>query len=78
MRRLKEKAYQERRSFKDVVNETLRNGLDPSNSQNHESSNFIIKAHHCGFRSGIDQGKLNQLADQIDEEDFIAESSRDE
>jgi hypothetical protein len=29
-----------------------------------------------GFRPGIDPGKLNQLVDQLEVEDFIAEAQR--
>ena len=65
--KLKEKALRERRSFKDVVNETLRIGLDPSGAEAAAEARFVVKPHHCGFRTGVDAGRLNQLVDEFDE-----------
>jgi predicted DNA-binding ribbon-helix-helix protein len=72
-RKLKEIAARKRMSFKDVVNETLRAGLKAGSES--ESEPFRVKAHNCGFRSGIDSVKLNQLSDELQIEDFVAERS---
>jgi hypothetical protein len=37
---------------------------------------YTLEPHPSGFRSGIDQGKLNQLLDQLEVEDFIAKVPR--
>jgi len=49
--------------------------LDPSASRRSaELTGFVVKPHHCGFRAGVDTGKLNQLVDELDGEDFKAET----
>jgi hypothetical protein len=50
------------RSFKEVVNETLRHGLATGASPARRKSRFRVHAQACGFRGGIDLTKLNQLA----------------
>jgi hypothetical protein len=62
-------------SFKQALNEVIRRGLAaPARREAH--ARFIITPHAGGFRPGIDPGKLNQLVDQLETEDFIAESQR--
>ena len=65
-------------SFKHVVNDTLRRGLavGPSSSPG-ERPRFLVEPRACGFRPGIDPLRLNQLLDQLETEDFIAQSSRE-
>jgi hypothetical protein len=63
--RLNEKAHRERKSFKQVVNETLSRGLLISDSPS-QPEHFSVQAHACGRREGIDYGKLNQLSDEIE------------
>ncbi|MDY7030140.1 MAG: DUF2191 domain-containing protein [Spirochaetota bacterium] len=63
--RLNEKAHRERKSFKQVVNETLSRGLLISDSPS-QPEHFSVKVHACGRREGIDYGKLNQLSDEIE------------
>jgi hypothetical protein len=36
----------------------------------------VVQPHAGGFRPGIDPGMLNQLVDQLEVEDFIAEARR--
>jgi hypothetical protein len=37
---------------------------------------FTVQPHDSEFRAGIDPGKLNQLVDQLEVEDFIAKAQR--
>lgn len=62
-------------SFKQALNEVIRRGL-ASPAQREARTRFTLEPHAGGFRPGIDTGKLNQLADQLDTEDFIAEARR--
>jgi hypothetical protein len=34
----------------------------------------VVKAHAGGFRPGIDPGKLNQLVDELEVDDFVGEA----
>ena len=55
-------------SFKQVVNETLRRGLSASEGPGGDPEPFRVEASSCGFRSGIDPTKLNQLYDELEAE----------
>lgn len=63
---LREEARRTGRSFKDVVNETLRRGLGAGKGPGRRPRRFRVRAKACGFRSGIDLMKLNQLVDELD------------
>jgi len=75
-RRLKESARRKQVSFKQVVNETLRLGLSPGRGPRERSRRFRVEAAHCGFYPGIDTGKLNHLADELDAAEYLAEEDR--
>lgn len=54
------------RSFKDVVNETLRRGLTRGDKPGRGPRRFRVRAKACGFRPGIDLSRLNQLVDELE------------
>jgi hypothetical protein len=57
--------------FKDIVNRTLRAGLgEEAKSRQHPAPKVI--PHAFGFRPGIDLDKLNQLADELEDEAYAA------
>ncbi len=74
--RLKELAHRRRLSFKQVVNETLRAGLASGRKPAGGSRAFRVDAVHCGFVAGVDTGKLNQLVDELEAAEHVAEESR--
>jgi len=58
-------------SFKEIVNMALRRGLASA----HEvapAQRVVTRPHDYGFKPGIDLDKLNQLADELEAEEFIA------
>lgn len=59
------------RSFKEVVNAVIRQGLSagaqPSAA---EDRPFVVQPQACGLRPGIDPMRLNQLLDQLEIEQF--------
>jgi hypothetical protein len=57
-------------SSKEVVNETLRRGLRRGEKPRARLPRFEVKARACGFRSGVDVLRLNQLSDELEFEDF--------
>lgn len=65
-------ARREGRSFKDVVNETIRRGLltgeRPAES---DRPAFVVEPEACGFLPGIDPLRLNQLVDQMEIDRFV-------
>lgn len=71
--RLKELVKREDKPFKQVVNEILRRGMAGTDDEARPA--FRVSPHRGGFIPGVDLLKLNQLVDELDTEDFVAESS---
>ena len=66
---LKRKAYESGKSFKVIVNETLRAGLT---TKQPKAKPYKVKpASLGGVRSGIDLNKALQLADALEDEEII-------
>jgi hypothetical protein len=57
------------------VNQVLRRGL-AAQQLPADDSPFRVEPHAGGFKPGVDPAKLNQLVDQLDVADFIAETRR--
>lgn len=72
--KLKELAHRRRASFKATLNDVVRRGL-AAQSEAKRLAPFVVEPHAGGFRPGIDPARLNQLLDQLDADDFVAESS---
>lgn len=70
--KLKELAHRRRSSFKDTLNDVIRKGLT-SQAIVGPVERFVVEPHSGGFRPGIDPSKLNELLDDLDVEDFVAE-----
>lgn len=65
-RQLREKARRSGESFKEVVNATLRMGLGSGEKPSPRLPRFEVKPKACGFRSGVDVLRLNQLNDELE------------
>jgi hypothetical protein len=63
------------RPFKQVVNDVLRRGMAPG-PQAPELPRFRIVPNRSGLVPGVDPLRLNQLNDQLEAEDFAAESGQ--
>lgn len=72
--RLKQAARRDGRPFKDVVNETLRAGLGLRDKPGKRRETFVLRTFRSRLKAGIDETKLNQLADQLEVESFLAET----
>lgn len=75
--KLKELAHRRRASFKATLNDVLRRGMAAQATAAEERERFVVEPHAGGFRPGLDPGKLNQLADELDVEDFVDEAGSD-
>ena len=67
--KLKKLAHRTGRSFKATLNDVLRRGLARP-ERDATSRAFVVEPHSGGFRPGVDQGKLNQLVDELEAHDF--------
>jgi hypothetical protein len=74
-KKVKALAHRRGLSFKQALNEVIRRGLTRPVQQGARTK-YTVHPHMGGFRPGIDPGKLNQLVDQLEVEDFIAEAQR--
>jgi len=63
--------HEERRPMKQVVNDALRRALAPQPRR----ERVQLVAHRSAVRPGLDLGKLNQLADEL-EDDVILDAAR--
>jgi hypothetical protein len=68
--RLKEYAHRRQTSFKAALNAAVRRGLSAQEPPASSRRRFVVNPHSSPFRPGIDSGKLNQLADQLEAENF--------
>jgi hypothetical protein len=68
--RLNERTRLTGESFKQVVNETLRAGLDGSEKPAGPLPPFRVMPKAAGFRTGVDVRRLNQLNDELETDRF--------
>ena len=74
--RLNERTRLTGASFKQVVNETLRAGLDGSEKPAHPLPPFRVIPKAGGFRSGVDVRRLNQLNDELESDRLLGKLAR--
>jgi len=72
--KLKELAHRRRTSFKATLNDVLRRGLTAQIGTREDRKPFVVEPHDGSFRPGIDPDKLDQLLDELEVEDFVAEA----
>lgn len=63
-------------SFKQLVNATLRAGLQAGRQPAEPPAPFRVDAKAAGFRAGVDVRRLNQLNDELETEAFQQKLSR--
>jgi hypothetical protein len=67
-------ARRDDRSFKEVVNETLRRGLLTGERPAETGRpSFAVHPEACGFLPGVDPLRLNQLVDQMELDRFVVD-----
>lgn len=73
---LHKKANEEGRPFKAVVNSLLRAGLEASEGPSPHRATVKVIGRPLGLRPGFDSDKLNQLADELEVEEFLKKASK--
>jgi hypothetical protein len=63
-----------RLSFKVALNEAIRRGLQRPASQAKQRP-YQVQTFSSGFQPGIDPTKLNQLADQLESEEYLRKAA---
>jgi hypothetical protein len=66
---------EKRLSLKRVVNDALRAGLSKTGKKE-GAARFVVKPWPLGLKAGIYEGKLGQLLDQLESEEFIRKMSQ--
>ena len=72
---LKEQAGREDKPFKQVVNDLLRRGMSLEKGKSAKTKPFRVKPHRGGFKPGVDLLKLNQLADDLEVDEIVADQA---
>ncbi len=75
VQKLKQRTAQRKLTLKDAVNQALRAGL--SIKKRKPTVKFKVTSHSFGFAPGIDLNKMNQLVDDLEAEDVLAQMRRD-
>jgi hypothetical protein len=74
-RMLADEAHRSRRPFKQVVNDAIRRGLRPA-PRSGRRRRFRVRPHAATLVPGIDAGRLNSLADLLDDEALVPRMRR--
>jgi hypothetical protein len=61
-----EEVHRVRKPLKQVVNEALRRGLT-SPATRRPAKPYRVQAHRAALRPGVDRGRLNALADELED-----------
>ncbi len=72
---LRDAMQRRRQSFKEALNQAIRNGLTDLPSGEREGR-FKVRARPMGLRAGIDPARLNQFADEMEVDAFLTLSQR--
>jgi hypothetical protein len=67
-RLLKERMLENHCSFKEVLNDAVRRGIQQKDSKAAKQKPFVVKAKNLGLHPGIDYNRLNQLPDELETE----------
>jgi hypothetical protein len=72
--KLKRRMAEKKLTLKEAVNQALRAGL--ATEARRPKAQIKVISHSFGFAPGVDLNKMNQLADDLESEDFLAKWRR--
>lgn len=75
---LKAETRRSGQTFKDVVNLVLRRGLRSGQKPEPRLPRFKVQPFSSPFQPGVDPGRLNQLLDDMETEEFLSKRKRDD
>jgi hypothetical protein len=75
VRMIEEEVHRLRQPFKQVVNDALRRGLAPS-GRRVAARRYRVRPHAARLLAGLDRGRLNALADELEERVFVEKLRR--
>jgi hypothetical protein len=67
---LRDSMQQRRLSFKEALNQAIRVGLSRTADLAPDEAPFTVRARRMGLRAGLDAGRLNRMADELEAEAF--------
>ena len=70
-RMVADEVHRARKPFKVVVNEALRRGLTTTGGRR-PAKRYRVRPHDAGLRAGVDRGRLNALADELDDASMLS------
>jgi len=74
-RLLRNAMHSRRRSFRQTLNDAVRDALGPKPAAK-SRSRFVVKARPMGMRAGIDPTGFNKLADELEVDAILAKGQR--
>lgn len=74
-RLLRNAMHRRRRSFRQTLNDAVRDALGPKPAAK-ARSRFVVRARSMGLRAGIDPTSLNKLADELEVDAVLAKGQR--
>jgi hypothetical protein len=74
-RMIEEEVHRARKPFKQVVNDAIRRGLEPR-PRKRTTRAYVVKPHVTTFLPGVDRGRLNALADELEAMAILAKANR--
>jgi hypothetical protein len=72
---IEQEVHRVRKPLKHVVNEALRRGLTSSNRRP-PAKPYRVRVHRATLRPGLDRGRLNALADEVEDTAVIGRPRR--
>jgi hypothetical protein len=67
---LRDSMQRRRLSFKEALNQAIRSGLLNAGARGSDDVPFVVRTRSMGLRAGLDSGRLNQMADELEAESF--------
>jgi hypothetical protein len=63
---LRDAMQRQRLSFKEALNQAIRTGLSHAPRPSSDEAPFVVRARRMGLHAGLDAGRLNQVADELE------------
>jgi len=75
VRMIEEEMHRARKPMKQVVNQVLRRGLEPA-ARKRAIKPYRVRPHEARLVAGVDRGRLNALADDLEDRAVLDKAAR--